>query len=389
MRIVFHIDVNNAFLSWSSVDLIKKGSTIDYRTVPSIVSYSDGQNGIVLAKSESAKKLGINTPELVYSAKKKCSNLHIIKPDYDLYEKCSNDFMNYLKTFTNEIQKYSIDECFIELTNTNYLYKDFYELAHNIKDEIYKRFGFTVNIGIGNNKLLAKMASELEKPNKVCTIMTNEVSTKLHPLPIGNLFMVGKKTEQLLIKHNIKTIEDLAKSDINYIINLLGVFGQTLHEYSNGIDNSKVTLYIPKNKSISLENSLKFTNIDQIKNVLYEQSCELGRKLRTSDEYARVINVYIKDNNFRRKSIQKTVRMPINSNIDIYNESLKLYKNFKTEDDIRLIGIKLTNLTKNRQIQLSLFDDIEKYNDNVEIQKLADELNTKLGSNFIKVGLKD
>ncbi|MFV0274788.1 MAG: DNA polymerase IV [Bacilli bacterium] len=389
MRIIFHIDVNNAFLSWSSVDLLKNGSKIDYRTVPSIISYSNGKNGIVLAKSESAKKLGIVTPELVYSAKKKCPTLHIIKPNYDLYEKYSKDLMTYLLKFTNEMQQYSIDECFIELTNTNYLYKDFFKLAYTIKEEIFQKFGFTVNVGIGNNKLLAKMASELEKPNKVCSILINEIEEKMHPLPIGKLFMVGKKTEELLISKGIKTIEDLANSDINQIISYLGIFGKTIHNYANGIDDSKVMPYIPKNKSISLENSLKFKNIEQIKNILYNQSSELGRKLRISKEYAYVINVYIKDNSFKRKSIQTTLRIPINTNIDIYNNAVVLYKKLKIEDDIRLIGIKLTNLTKKRQIQLSLFDDIEKYNSNNGLQKLVDDINTKFGNNFIKIGLKD
>lgn len=196
-RIIFHVDVNNAFLSWSAVYLLKNGYKQDIRKIPSIIGGDEKQrHGIVLAKSPIAKKFGIVTAETIYQAKRKCPSLQMFPPNYKWYIEQSNLLVNYLKQFTPNLEKYSIDECFLDMTGTNYLYDDYLKLAYKMKEEIKEKFGFTVNIGIANNKLCAKMASDFEKPDKVHTLFKDEIEKKLWPLDVGDLFMCGKKVKK-------------------------------------------------------------------------------------------------------------------------------------------------------------------------------------------------
>ena len=213
-RIILHIDVNNAFLSWTAVKLLKEGYKIDIREIPSVIAGDEQtRHGIVLAKSPVAKKLGIKTAETLYQARKKCPNLQTFQADRKYYKEMSNKMFEYISNFSPTIERFSIDECFVDFTGTHYLYNNIIELAYKIKDEIYQKFGFTVNIGIANNKLCAKMASDFEKPNKVHTLFNNEIESKMWPLPIEELFMVGKKTSEKLRKMGYNTIGDVAKTD--------------------------------------------------------------------------------------------------------------------------------------------------------------------------------
>ena len=210
-RVIFHIDVNNAFLSWTAVLLLKNGYKRDIRNIPSIIGGDESQrHGIVLAKSPVAKKYGIVTAETLYQARKKCPQLECFPADYKWYYEKSKELYNYLSQYSPQIEQYSVDESFLDMTGTNYLYKNYEELAYKIKEDVKEKFGYTVNIGIANNKLCAKMASDFEKPDKVHTLYNNEIKDKMWPLPIEELFMVGKKTSEALRKINIKTIGDMA-----------------------------------------------------------------------------------------------------------------------------------------------------------------------------------
>jgi DNA polymerase-4 len=250
-RIVFHIDVNNAFLSWTATLLLKKGYKQDIRKIPSIICGDEKERrGIVLAKSPIAKKYGIVTAETIYSAKKKCPSLQTFPPNYEWYSRNSKALFEYLSQYSPNLERFSIDECFMEMTGTSYLYKDYHQLAYKIKEEIREKFGFTVNIGIANNKLCAKMASDFEKPDKVHTLFKNEIETKLWPLDVGDLFMVGKKTKEQLNRINIYTIKDLALANDNILEKHFKNQAKHLKEAAWGIDNSKVEPRSNKRDSI-------------------------------------------------------------------------------------------------------------------------------------------
>lgn len=243
-RIVFHIDVNSAYLSWEAVYRLQQGEKQDLRGIPSVVGGDPKtRHGIVLAKSIPAKKFKVKTGETLYSACQKCPNLTIISPSYGLYMKCSNALVSILKEYSSTVQRSSIDECFLDYTSMNKLMGSPMEAAHTIKDRIYKELGFTVNIGISTNKLLAKMASDFTKPNRVHTLFPHEVKSKMWPLPIEDLYMVGRATAPKLHKLGIYSIGDLATADIDLIKYRLKSHGIMIWNYANGLESSNVRVH--------------------------------------------------------------------------------------------------------------------------------------------------
>ncbi len=232
-RQILHVDVNNAFLSWSAVYMLKNGYNIDIRTIPSIIGGDEERrSGIVLAKSPIAKKFGINTGEPIFFAKQKCNNLEVFPCNFKVYKEYSNKLYNLLLEYTDIIERFSIDECFLDLTHF-LMKKDIMDIAKEINTRVKNEFGFTVNIGIAHNKILAKMASDFEKPNKIHTLYENEIESKMWPLPVGDLFMLGKKTVPKLYNMQIKTIGDLAHYDKNILSKKFGKHGIMMWNYAN------------------------------------------------------------------------------------------------------------------------------------------------------------
>ena len=323
-RIIFHIDVNNAFLSWTAVSMLKNGSKLDIRDIPSVVGGDEKQrHGVVLAKSMPAKKKGIVTGESLYSARKKVDKLYVAPMDRKSYIKYSNDFYNILCKYSPVIERYSIDECFLDMTSMKKIYDDPVKTAYVIKDEIYERLGFTVNVGIGNSKLCAKMASDFEKPNKVHTLFDDEIKDKIWPLKVDDLFMVGRSSSKKLHELGIHTIGDLANSNIELLIKHFKSMGKMMKDYANGIDLSSVERAVPKNQGISNSTTLPndLEKLSDIKKVLYKLSCMVGIRLRKEKKYAMCIAVQLRNSNFFNYQHQKKLTNPISSNEDIYNLS--------------------------------------------------------------------
>ena len=240
-NIIFHIDVNSAYLSWTAVEQLKNGADVDIRTIPAIIGGDrESRHGIVLAKSPSAKKFGIRTGEPVVNAFRKCPNLHMDPPNHRMYREYSRRLMDFLKTYTPEIEQVSVDECYMDFTGIAQRFSSPVEAAYEIKARVYEKFGFTVNVGISTNKLLAKMASDFEKPNRVHTLFLEEVKEKMWPLPVSELFMAGKSSVAILEKLEIRTIGELAKTDPKLLEFHLKSHGRTLWEFANGIGDAKV-----------------------------------------------------------------------------------------------------------------------------------------------------
>lgn len=386
-RIIFHIDVNNAFLSWSAVKLLKEGYKIDIRTIPSIIGGDESKrHGIVLAKSPIAKKYGIKTAETLYAARKKCPNLQIFPPDYNWYYEQSLLFHNYLKQYSPNILKYSVDEAFIDLTGTKYIYDDYIELAYKIKDDIKNLFGFTVNVGIANNMLCAKMASDFLKPDKVHTLFEDEVKTKMWPLPIEDLFMVGKSSSKILRSLGINTIGELSNADLGILNKHFKNRAQFLLDSANGIDYSKVEKSISKTESISTTETLikDISDKEELKDILFRQTDDVARQLRKKEKYCNVVAIIYKNNNFESYSKQIKLENATNSTSEIYEVVLHLLDISFRGEAIRLIGVRLADLSANRVEQVSIFDsDEKKDSSNDEFQKIVDSLNNKFGSNVV------
>ncbi len=386
-RIIFHVDVNNAFLSWTAVELLKNGCNLDIREIPSIIGGDEHKRqGVVLAKSPIAKKYGIKTADTIYNAKQKCPFLKIYSPDFKIYYIQSKNLVNYLEKYSPIIEQFSIDECFLDMTGTKYLYNDYLKLAYKIKDDIYKLYGFTVNIGIGNNKLCAKMASDFEKPNKVHTLFKNEIEKKLWPLDVEKLFMCGKSSKKILNEMKIYTIKDLAHADSKMLQQKLKSQGKFLQEAAWGIDNSKVETTNSKNKSISTTETLPFDLDDEekIKEIIFRQTLEVTHELRSKKLYTKTVAVIYKNKDFISYSAQTKLPNPTDDTKEIYKKILEVFdKSFKREA-IRLIGVRLSDLKNTNEKQLSLFDinqEIKK--DETNIQKTMDNINKKFGKSIV------
>ena len=386
-RIIFHVDVNNAFLSWSAVEMLKNGSKLDIRDIPSVVAGDEKERrGVVVAKSMPAKKAGIKSGEPLYLARRKVDKLYVVNSKKEQYIKYSNAFYNILCKYTPIIERYSIDECFMDMTGTKRLFGDPIKLAYKIKDEIFNTLGFTVNVGIGNTKVCAKMASDFEKPNKVHTLFKDEVKDKMWPLLVDDLFMVGKSSSKKLHELNINTIGDLACADENLLTKHFKSMGKMMNDYANGIDDSSVIKKAPKNKGIGNSTTLREDAIDiaSLKKVLRKLSDMVGIRLREEEKYASVISVQLRNNNFFNYQHQKKLVNPVSSNEDIYENACNLLESMWQGDPIRLVGLRVSDLTDNTYEQVSLFDEVGKSNKRNKVQKALDSINKKYGNDTIK-----
>lgn len=383
-RIILHIDTNNAFLSWTATEMLKNGSKVDIRNKYAIIGGNEKERrGIVLAKSNLCKQKGVVTAETIYNARKKCPYLEVYPPNYNIYIKYSNMMYNYLLQYTDIIERYSIDECFLDYTDSQILFGNPIKIAYKIKDDIKNKFGFTVNVGIGNNKLCAKMASDFSKPDKVHTLFNYEVKEKMWPLPIEDLFMVGKSSAKKLKELNINTIKDLAQADEKLLYKYFKNRTPKMINSANGIDNSKVEYEYEDPKSISNSTSLAYNYKikEDIQKVIKELSTQTGDKLRKNKLYASNVNIWIKYKDFTKISKQEKLPNPINSDIDIYNIAIKLFNKIWNEESIRAICVGVSDLSKSNNIQLNLFNTPkiikEHKKENENLQKTIDTLNKK------------
>jgi len=385
-RIVMHIDVNNAFLSWTAVYLLTQGSKYDIRKSYAVIGGDESsRRGIVLAKSDSSKKLGIITGETLYSARKKCPSLRTYPMNYEFYQKMSNMLFCLIKTYSPDIEIASIDECYLEYTKVRNLYGDELEFAKKLQKEVYEKLGFTINIGIANNKLCAKMASDFTKPNKIHTLYDNEIKDKMWCLPINDLFGIGKKTTEKLLQLNIKTIGELANSNRNNLYKYFKNMAGAMIDSANGINNDLVISEEVENKGLSNEITLikDVSSKQDIYPYLLKLSEKVGIRVRKMDKYAYTVAVIIKDSSFKRRTHQKKLVNPTNLNNEIYEVSKKIINEMWNDDPVRLIGIRLDNLVSNINYQTSLFENIKIRENNTELEKTVDKLKEKFGDKVI------
>ena len=380
-REILHVDVNNAFLSWTAVEKLKNGETLDIRTIPAIIGGDEAQRkGIVLAKSNIAKQFGIQTGEPIFFARKKCPNIQIFQSDFNVYRKYSNALYNLLMEYTDKIERYSIDECFLDLTGYIPKPRKLIDIAYEISKRAREELGFTVNIGVAPNKLLAKMASDFEKPNKVHTLYQEEIETKMWILPVSELFMVGRRSLPKLQKMGIKTIGDLAKSDEKLLIKNFGKYGKMIWEYSNGIDNEEVN-YIkekPKNIGNSITLPYDYNNIEKIEEVLLALVEQVSYRLRNQEMFANVVNIQIKTNEFKVFSHQRKLDFATDSTKIIGKEAKKLLTEIYNNTPIRLIGVSVSSLVEKEERQISLFENIENEKQK-KIDSVLDNIKEKYG----------
>ena len=384
-RQILHVDVNNAFLSWTAVDMLKKGSKLDIREIPSVIGGDENRrSGIVLAKSPKAKMFGISTGETLYQARIKCPGLQVYPMNYKLYKESSNKLYQLLLQYTDKIERFSIDECFLDMTN--YLAGDtLINKAYEINRRVKKELGFTVNVGVAHNKLLAKMASDFTKPDRVHTLFEEEIPSKMWPLPVSELLMLGRKTIPKLYNMRIKTIGELAKTDKQLMIKKFGKHGLMMWEYANGIDNSEVQYQYEKPKGVGNSTTLPMdvNDISKLEEILLTLTEQVTYRLRRYNLLANVVNVQLRTKDFEDKSHQRKLPEATSSTKEIYAEAKELlHEMYIPGTPIRLIGMRVDNLIEKDELQLSLFShqDNEKQE---KLDKVVDELKQKYGYNSV------
>jgi len=394
-KIIFHIDVNSAFLSWTAINLLKCGeSLVDIRKIPSIIGGSiEDRRGVVLAKSIPAKNFNIITGESIMSALKKCPQLKVYPPEHKLYKRCSNKMFELLKSYSDFIERYSIDEVFMDASHFKY---DYMEKAEEIKGKIERELGFAVNIGIANNKLLAKMASDFSKKNSIHTLFKEEIREKMWPLKVGDLFMVGKAAEKRLEGLNIFTIGDLANYNLSILRNIFKSYANTIYEYANGIDPSPINCdnYIDiKGIGNSTTTSKDILNMEEALKVLLLLTESVAMRLRANKSLCGIIVVSIKSNIFTTYSHQKKMLTSTDSTEEIFKLVKVIFKEMWRGDPIRLLGVRVTKLSDNNIYQKSLFDD-EKTDKQKNLDNTIDKIKEKYGelsitrSTFINLNSK-
>lgn len=378
---ILHIDVNNAFLSWTAIERLKQGETLDIREIPAVIGGDESQrSGIVLAKSMKAKQFGIITGETLYSARQKCRNLQIYPANHKLYRMYSDQLYQLFQEYTDRIERYSIDECFLDMT----LYlknRTLGDIAQELHQRIKEELGFTVNIGVAPNKLLAKMASDFTKPDKIHTLYQKEIKIKMWPLPVSELFMLGRKTVPKLNRMGIRTIGDLANQKQEEMIKKFGKHGKQIWEYANGIDRSEVEYResLPKGigNSVTLPADLK--EREKIQEILLNLAEQVSYRLRQYQLLATTVNVQLRTKDFKDKTHQGKLAIETSNTKEIYEKAKELLEEFYQEGTwIRLVGLRVDHLVKKEERQICFWNNPE-HEKQEKIDQVVDQIKQKYG----------
>ncbi len=384
--LIFHIDVNSAFLSWESARRLRENpDAVDLRTINAVIGGDETmRHGVVLAKSPSAKKYGIRTGEPLSHARKKCPNLVVVPPDHELYAASSRQFIRILEEVAPVIEQCSIDEAFCDMTGTEKLYGEPVAFATKLKDRIYKELGFTVNIGISTNKLLAKMASDFEKPNRVHTLFPEEIPEKFWPLPVSELYGCGKSSAARLRSLGITTIGALAKADRQMLLANFKSQGDYLWEAANGISSSTVAADSPANKGYGNSVTLPYdiADSDSAHHILLSLCETVGARIRYDKAYISVVQVQIVDSEFRHHCRQLTLPSATNVTEKIYEAARQAFDQGWDHSPIRLLGVSTSKATDEGYEQYNLFDR-DKFERLSRLNSAVDKIRNKYGEDAI------
>jgi len=385
--IIYHIDVNSAFLSWEASHRVNElGDPVDLRTIPSVVGGSEElRHGIVLAKSGPAKRYGIRTGEPLAKARQKCPGLVVVPPNFELYVRNSNSFISLLKEFAPCVEQYSIDEAFCDMTGTELLYGDPIEFAHKLKDMISSRLGFTVNIGISSNRLLAKTASDFEKPDKVHTLFPAEMPEKFWPLPVSELLFAGRSSTKAFQTLGIKTIGDLAAADRKLLVTHLGKHGGHLWDSANGLDSGIVSSHEATNKGYGNSQTIPFDVTDRATALrfLLSLSETVGARIRADRAHISTVSVSITDYEFHHSSRQMTLSSTTNATETIYQSVCTLFDQLWDGTPIRLLGVHTGHATDTAYEQYDLFHP-QRSEKLSKLNAAVDSIRSRYGENALK-----
>ena len=392
-RVIFHVDANSAFLSWTAAYKVKVlGEEQDIRDVPSVVAGDKAsRHSIILAKSTPARKFGIRTGEPLFQALEKCPDLVIVPPDYELYVEASRHFVEMLRQFSPMVEQYSIDEAWVDMTGTERLWGSPRLAAEKMRQRIWEELGFTVNVGISSNKLLAKMAGDFEKPNKVHTLYPQEMETKFWPLPVRALFLVGAATERKLKMLGIYTIGDLAHADLKVLKKRLGKHGETIWHFANGRNADMVTPEPAENKGYgnSVTTASDVTAYEEAHQVLLSLCETVGSRMRKDGKCGGCVTIHLRTNEFHHYSHQSQLTGATNITGEIYREACRVFDEaWDGVTPLRQLGVQMTRLSSQAYQQFDFFSGLspEQFEKKLKLDETVDALRDRFGENAIRRG---
>ena len=390
-RVIFHVDANSAFLSWTAAYRVHVlGEALDLRDVPSVIAGDKAsRHSIILAKSTPAKKYGIHTGEPLFQALEKCPDLIIAPPDYGLYVEASRHFVQMLRQFSPVVQQYSIDEAWVDMTGTQRIFGSPRLAAEKMRQRIWDELGFTVNVGISSNKLLAKMAGDFEKPNKVHTLFPEEMESKMWPLPVRDLFLVGSATERKLKGMGIYTIGDLAKAERSVLKKRLGKHGETIWHYANGRNAEVVTPEPEENKgygnsTTTAEDVITYAQAHQVILSLCET---VAMRMRQDGKCGRCVAIHLRTNEFQHFSHQKILHGETNITSELFEAACCIFDEaWDGQMPLRQLGVQVTRLSSEPYQQFDLFSGMSplQYERKLRLDETVDSLRDRFGEDIIR-----
>jgi len=378
-------------LSWTAAYRLKVlGEEVDLREIPSVVAGDKAsRHSIILAKSGPAKKYGIQTGEPLFQAQSKCPELVVVPPDYALYVEASRRFVDLLRQFSPDVEQYSIDEAWVDMTGTQRLYGSTRLAAEKMRQRINDELGFTVNIGISSNKLLAKMAGDFEKPNKIHTLFPEEIPGKMWVLPVRDLFLVGPATESKLKKMGLYTIGDLARADPELLRRRLGKHGETVWHFANGRNADMVIAQPQENKGYgnSVTTAKDIVTLEQGKQVLLSLCETVAARMRKDEKTGRCVSVNLRTGEFVDFSHQRMLPGATNITSELFRAACQILEEmWDQKTPLRQLGVQVTKLSTEPYQQYDLFSGMspERYEKKLRLDETVDALRDKFGESAIR-----
>ena len=384
-KIILHIDLNAFFVRCEE---IRNPSLIGK---PVLIGHL-GRAGIVSTCSYKAREFGIRSGMPMFKATALCKDAIIIPGDYNYYSKKSHEFFSFVLRYSKIVEKASIDECYVDMTNELEEVKDVISYLKEFQTRLTEETGLWCSIGVAPTKFLAKMASDMKKPLGITIIRRKDIPTKIYPLPIEDFYGIGKKTAPKLKEMGINTIKDLAaklNNNDESIKSFLGKSWSILKDWVNGYGSDEVIIEPEDPKSIGMSTTLMHdsNNYEELKETLNELSKDVCEKAKIANKIGGSVQLVMKDNDFKVINRSKTLSKPTNEHAQVFNAILDLLdKNFEESKSIRLVGVTLQKLIdpSDAHIQISLFDNYEQIKEECATTLLIGELNRKMNKTVFK-----
>ncbi len=383
-RSILHCDLNNFY---ASVECVKHPELKD--KCVAVCGSTEERHGIVLAKNQKAKILGVQTGDAIWQARQKCPELIVVKPHFDEYIKYSRAVKEIYYSYTDLVESFGMDECWLDVTGSKMLFGSGEKIAYKIKERIKRETGLTISVGVSFNKVFAKLGSDLKKPDAVSVISKDDFKQKIWHLPANELLWVGRATYKKLLRYNVKTIGELANTPKDILRCWFGVNGEMLWRYANGLDDSRVMPFGEAVPIKSIGNGITciedLKSCEEVWRVIFALSDEIGSKLRSSGLSANGIRLSVKDNRLVTKGFQALLPFPVQSSYFVAQKAMELFtKNYTFSHPVRALSVTVYSLEgESDSFQLTFSGETEIQNKKCIIEQTADSIQKRFGEEAI------